>query len=329
MPRHAVAQVTSAFAVFDIPVSARTAALGMDILAVDDYDIGMAVDNPSLIDGRFHANLGLNYVRLFDGANAGAAFAGFHTNKLGDFVAGLRFYAFGEFQGYDVTETSTGSFLASDFIFSLGWGMHIDSAFSLGATLKPVCSFYDFYSSSALAVDVAATYRTPSRQLAATLIARNVGAQLSTYGSVVEKLPFHLDAALSYRLSEAPLCVYLQLADLQKWNLAYYDTLSPTTTRDIYTGTTATQSPLQKFGDNLFRHINVGAELAIAGKFFARVGYSYRQTREMAAEARSNINFSGFSFGVGVRTRRLEFSYGRNNYHLGQSPDYLTVNMRF
>lgn len=328
VPSSAGAQVSSAFAVFDIPASARTASLGMDVLAVDDNDISLALDNPSLIGSRFHANVGLNYVRLFDGANAGAAFAGFHTRRLGDFVAGLRFYTFGEFQGHDETETSTGAFLASDFIFSLGWGMHIDSAFSLGATLKPIASFYDTYNATALALDVAATYRSPSRQLAATLIACNIGSQFSTFGNVVEKLPFHLDAALSYKLSQAPLRFYVQLADMQKWNLAYYDTLSPTATYDIYTNTTTKQSPLQKFSDNLFRHINVGAELAIAGRFFARVGYSYRQTREMAAETRSNINLSGFGFGVGVRARRMEITYGRNNYHLGQSPNYLTIVFR-
>lgn len=322
-------QVVTSYAIYDIPSSARTAGLGMDFVSVNDFDLSLTLDNPSLIDSRYHSRFGFNYVNLFDGANAGAVSVGYHNNTFGDFVFGLRFVTFGEFDGYDETETATGTFRASDYIFSLGWGRHIDSAFSLGITCKPVLSEYEEYNSVALCLDVAGTYQNSSRSFSATLIARNIGAQLSSYYNTVERLPFHLDAGLSYKLAEAPFRFYLQLADLQRWNLAYYDTLSPTTQYDIYSGTTTTQSSMSKFADNLFRHINVGVELCVAQKFFARVGYSYRQTQEMAADSRTNINLSGFSYGLGVRAKHLEFAYARNNYHLGQSPNYITLNFYF
>lgn len=322
-------QVVTSYAIYDIPASARTAGLGMDFLAVDDVDLSLTLDNPSLIDARYHTRFGFNYVNLFDGANAGAAAVGYHNNTLGDFVFGLRFVTFGEFQGYDETETATGTFRASDYIFSIGWGRHIDSLFSLGVTLKPVLSQYEQYTSCAIALDVAATYRSPSRAFSATVIARSIGAQLSTYDNTVEDLPLHLDAGISYQLAQAPFRFYLQVADMQHWNLAYYDTLSPTTVYDAYTGTTTSQSGFSKFADNLFRHINVAVELCLGHKFFARAGYSYRQTQEMEASSRTNINFSGFSYGLGIRTKHLEFAYARNNYHLGQSPNYITLNFYF
>jgi hypothetical protein len=40
-------------------------------------------------------------------------------------------------------------------------------------------------------------------------------------------------------------------------------------------------------------------------------------------------NFSGFSFGVGLRTKRFEFSFARRNYHLGQAPNFLTLSYKF
>ncbi len=321
--------MVKSFAIYDIPSSARTAGLGMDFLSVDDFDISLTLDNPSLIDERYHLRYGLNYVGLFGGATAGTASMGLHSDKLGDFVFALRFVSFGTFEGYDEREVATGEFGASDFIPSISWGKQVNDNFSIGATFKPVFSFYNEWSSLALAFDVAGSYFSDSHNFSATIIGRNIGAQLSRYDDVREALPFHLDAAISYKLPEAPFRFYLQAADLQRWNLAYYDTLAPVNRYDSYTGESTKQSALSRFGDNLFRHLNFAAELCIGQKFFARVGYSYRQTREMRSNTLTNINLSGFSYGVGVRARRFEFNFARNNYHLGQSPNYLSVNFYF
>ena len=61
--------------------------------------------------------------------------------------------------------------------------------------------------------------------------------------------------------------------------------------------------------------------------FFARLGYSWRQTDEMRGV--DAFNLSGFSFGVGMRRGKFEFSYARRNYHLSQAPNYLTLSYRF
>ncbi len=323
------AQVVKSYAIYDIPSSARTAALGMDFLSVDDADLSLTLDNPSLIDERCHLRFGLNYVGLFGEAKAGSASMGLHSDVLGDFVFAMRFVSFGTFDGYDEYEVPTGEFNATDFIPSIGWGKQLNDNLSIGATFKPVLSFYDAWTSVALAFDVAGTYRSDSRNFSATLIGRNIGAQLSRYDGHREALPFHLDAGISYKLPEAPIRFYLQAADLQRWNLAYYDTLSLVNRYDSYTGETSRQTSLQRFGDNLFRHLNFAVELCIGQKIFARVGYSYRQTREMRSDVLTNINLSGFSYGVGVRARRFEFCYARNNYHLGQSPNYLSLNFYF
>ncbi len=325
----AQAQVVHSFAIYDMPTSARTAALGMDLLSVDDIDLSLALDNPSLLDERYHLRFALHYVGLFDDAKSGAVGVGLHSDLLGDFVIAVRYVSFGDFEGYDEYENPIGTFQATDVIPSIGWGKKVNDNFSIGATLKPVFSTYGEWRSMALAFDVAGTYFSDSRNFAATLIGRNIGAQLSGYTERRETLPFHLDAALNYKLPEAPFRFYLQVADLQRWNLAYYDTLSPVNRYDSYTGESQKQTPLDRFGDNLFRHLNFAAELCIGQKFFARIGYSYRQTREMRSDLFTAINLSGFSYGVGVRARRFEFNYARNNYHLGQSPNYLSVNFHF
>ncbi|MDY5968406.1 MAG: type IX secretion system protein PorQ [Bacteroidales bacterium] len=325
----AKAQVVTSFAIYDIPASARTAGLGMDFLSVAGNDIDVSLDNPSLIHDGLQHHINFNLVGLFGGTKAGNAAYAFKTKHVGDFVAGLRFFSFGTFEGYDEVGSPTHDFRANDIMFSLGWCLHIDSNFSLGVTAKPVFSFYDNYFSFAFAMDVASSYASPSRRFCATIVGRNIGAQLATYAGETEHLPFHLDAGISYKLEEAPFRFYLQAADLQRWNLAYYDTLSPTSHFDPYTGETSHQSGIARFADNFFRHLTAGVELGVANKFFARLGYSYRQTKEMAAESRTSINFSGFSFGAGFHARRFDLSYARNNYHLGQAPNYITLNFHF
>ena len=49
----------------------------------------------------------------------------------------------------------------------------------------------------------------------------------------------------------------------------------------------------------------------------------------MAAEDRTNINISGFSYGFGLKTKKFEFSFARRNYHLGQAPNYLSLAFKF
>ena len=36
-------------------------------------------------------------------------------------------------------------------------------------------------------------------------------------------------------------------------------------------------------------------------------------------------NMSGFSYGVGLRVKRINIGYARNNYHLGQAPNTISV----
>lgn len=329
MAQRMQAQVVTSFAIYDIPSSARTAGLGMDFLSLADNDLGVVLDNPALMNDGMQRHFDFGLVGLFGGAKAGSAAYSFKTKHIGNLVAGMRFFSFGKFEGYDEVGNPTNEFRANDVMFTLGWNMHIDSSFSIGVTAKPVLSFYDSYFSFAIATDVSGAYVSPSRRFSATVIGRTIGAQLVRYGGETERLPFHLDAGMSYKLEQAPFRFFLQVADLQRWNLAYYDTLSPTTHYDPYTGETTRQGSVQRFADNLFRHLTAGVELSVADKFFARVGYSYRQTKEMAAESRTNINLSGFSFGVGFRARRFDLSYARNNYHLGQSPNYITLNFHF
>lgn len=312
----------STLAVLDMPTFGRSAGVGFDFLSLYDGDVTLTVNNPSLICDRPNDQLALGYVGMFSEHFASAAYS--HSfGKAASFTFALQYAGYGKFAGYDEFDQSTGSFNASDMVLSVGWGMALDDRFSVGANFKPILSQYESYTAFALAFDLAGTFVSSNRRFAVTLMGRNIGTQLFTFDGTRERLPFELAAAGSYKLSEAPFRFHFALTELQRWNLRYEDPLNPSSTTDYFTGEVTTMSKAAQFFDNLGRHVNVGLEVDIKNTVFLRFGYCYRQMAEMKAS--NNFNTSGFSFGVGVKVKRFEFSYSRNNYHLSQAPNFVTV----
>lgn len=303
--------------------NARTAGLGMHYLSVWDYDINVAWSNPAFVDARLHNNLSVNFVNHFAYTNYGSVVYGRTFEKFGSYVFGLQYVNYGKFNGYDEAENERGTFNAADYVFHIGWGRALDSNFRIGVNFKPVLSHYDSYTALAVSFDLAGSYVSSSKKFSATFIARNVGAQIVAFTGTRERLPFELSAGLSYKLKKAPFRFYLSANELQRWKLRYSDTLNPTYTTDPFTGERTDESGLTGFVDNFFRHFDVGVEFCPGNAFKLWLGYSYRQSKEM--QAAEITNMSGFSYGVGLRVKRINIGYARNNYHLGQAPNTISV----
>ena len=315
-----------------MPSSTRTAALGVDYLSVySPLDINVGLDNPSLIRDSYHRRLTLNYIGLFSGSKFGSVAYGLKTKLPGAFLFGIHFNSYGSFESYDEEEVWQGKFNASDIALSAAWAMAVDSNFSVGISLRPVLSQYESYTAFAFATNVAGSYISDNKQFAATIQARNIGAQIVTFNGTRETIPFDLSTALSYKASRAPFRIFFEMNHLTRWHLRYDDPLKPENTTDPYTG-----EPVEKpwydgavnVIDEVARHALLGVEADIKGVFFVRLGYRYRQNAEMGADDRTSINFSGLSYGFGLRTKKFEFGFARRNYHLGQAPNYITLSLK-
>lgn len=324
----AAAQVAglNTLAVLDMSNAGRTAGLGLDYLALYGDDLSIGIDNPSLIRPTMGGTGMLSYVSLFGGGR-GLMSYGYNSKHLGTFVFSFHYNNYGRFTEYDEEENVLGTFIASDYALSVGWGIWLDSSFSVGVNFKPVLSQYASYTALATVFDVAGSYTSANRRFTATVMGRNIGAQIVTLDGTAEPLPFELSASLSYKLVGAPFRFYFAATELQHWDLRYDDPFNPTTVVDPFTGETNSESWLEGTLDNLLRHTLVGVEINFGNALFARVGYSYRQNAEMRGV--DAFNLSGFAFGVGLRTKRFEFSYAHRDYHLSQAPNYLTLSYHF
>lgn len=330
-PCMSTAQVAglNTLSMLQMPSSARTAALGMDYLPLfDPCDLHLGLDNPSLVNPDYNRRLAINYIGMFSGANSGTVAYGHHSKRLGTFLYGLQFNSYGRFERYDENDNPQGEFYAADYALLVGWGLQIDSSFSIGASFRPLLSQYESYTAFAFSIDLAGSYVSDDKRFAATLAASGIGAQLVTFDHTAESLPFNLSAALSYKVSNAPFRLFFELSELTRWNLSYSDDLTVGQTVDPYTGEPIAQpwySGISNVLDGLARHMALGVEVDFSHAFFFRVGYRYRQMVEMGANDRTSVNLSGFSYGFGLRTKKFEFSFARRNYHLGQAPNYLAL----
>ncbi len=306
------------------PISARVAALGGNVAAINDNDVNIGFVNPSMINPGMNSSLALNYISFFTGTNYSSLQYANSFKKAGSFMATLQYMDYGKIDYADENGNVAGTFGAYDMAFTIGWGRQLDSLFSIGAAAKLIYSSYESYNSFGMAVDVAGTYESKSG-FTMSLVARNLGMQLSTYhpGASRDPLPFDLQFAISKRLEHVPVRFSVIYDHIEKWDLTYEDPANPSGGFDPVTGEPKYREGFSKFADQFMRHIIFGAELYIGKNLVLRGGYNYRRRQEMKIEDR--MAMVGFSWGMGVRIYKFRINYSRVTYSLAGSPNYLTV----
>jgi hypothetical protein len=301
---------------------ARTAALGSsNFLAIKDNDISLMLANPSLITTEVNNRLALSFTDSYTDINYGFAMFGKDFGKAGSFVGSMQFANYGKFTYADASGVTAGEFNAGEYAFNIGWGRKLDSVFSIGANFKTIYSSFESYSSFGLAVDVAGSYQNKNG-FTMSLAARNIGRQLTVYSDGnPEPLPFELQFGMSKRLKHLPFRYSLVLSHLEKWDLTYTDPNDHTV--DPLTGEQLNGSSKSGFLDKAMRHVIIGGEF-MPGKFLSlRLGYNYQRRQELKLASRPAT--VGFSWGIGLKISKFNFSYARATYHLAGSANYITL----
>ena len=311
----------SSFSFLDMGNSARIAAMGSEFLSVRDADITLALANPSLITPEIHNNLAVNYVNYYNGTNYGFASYSRTFEKVGSFALHAQFGNYGKIYVTDEFGNEYGTATANDVALVLGWGRELDSHFTIGANFKMIYSQIEGYHAFGMGVDVSGTYTNSSRLFSVSLLLRNMGGALKSYsGEGHTHMPFEVAVALSQRIPHTPLRIFMEFPNLQKWDLNYED---PYAEADMISGEIKKRSGAADFFDNLARHVVIGLEIIPYRGFYLRASYNYMRSRDMMTPAKPGL--VGFSWGVGFRISKFNFSYSRSRYHKLGSPNYVTV----
>lgn len=308
----------------NLPSTARITAMGSHAFPVLDHDLGMALTYPSLLAMGTNNHLSLNFVDYFDDINYGAVAFSHYFEKLGHFAGALQYVDYGRFIEADETGNVTGQFTAGEYSFQVGWGRSLSEKIMIGSNLKFVYSSFYEYDSFGMAVDLSVSYINPEQQLAAALVARNIGRQITYYNNNNrESLPFDLALGVSKKLNNAPFLFSVVVNNLHNYDLTYN---SPVLIPDHFDETGDDRNFQQRasdIGDQLMRHITLGAEFIPTQNFSFRLGYNYRRRQEMKVDSR--LSTVGFSWGFGFKISRFQLNYGRSNYHLAGAPNHISI----
>ena len=300
--------------------SPRQAALGGKVLTNVDYDVTQGIYNPATINVEMDNQLALNYANHLGGISYGtAAYAYTVDRRTQTFHAAVTYVNYGSFDGYDESGNSTGRFTGNETSISFGYSLQIGfSDFYAGANLKLISSKLEQYTSLGGAFDFGLIYIDESLDFNAAVVIRNVGTQFTTYAGLNEPLPLEIDLGLSQKLQNVPIRWHLTFENLQQWPIAAANPARATT--DLNGNQTQEK---RGFLTNIIRRTIIGLELFPEKGFNIRAGYSFRRAEELRIIEQRN--FSGLSFGIGLKFNNLRFSYTHARYSAASNTSFLGV----
>ena len=286
-------------------VSATENALGKTAIAMSSGDVALTLKNPSLLDNSYSHQASITWGNMFvfqtNGMSiANIAYARALRPKL-TFVGGVTSVIYGSFYGYDEYANSTGFFFASDNVLYAGISYKFLPNFYAGATLKPILSFLETYSSIGILADFAARYQSTDTLTNITAVVRNVGSQISTYTGNYEDVPFGVDIAIRQKMKYAPFALALAYSDLQTFTVSRTDA---------------------SFMENLLKHISISADVRMLKYFNVMFGYNFRKMQDLTWE--NGRKAVGLSLGASYERKNWKLGYGWAKQHAAGGTHFFT-----
>lgn len=273
-------------------------------------DIGLAWHNPALLRPAMHTQANFVFNAFYGGIRNYHLLAGFRHEVLETtFAVGVNYFNYGSVPETDMLGNRSGDFRPSDYVVQISASRQYLERWYYGASIKFIYSNYGQYRSSGLALDAGISYADTASLIQASLVIKNMGAQLKAYtGTPSGDLPFDLQAGISKRLARAPLQFSLTAHHLHQFDILYRDT--------AFNNENGFEQNMgdQKFTfDKVFRHIVLSTQLYISDKIELSAGYNHLRRRELSVGNTGN-GLNGFSLGVGVLFKKLQVRYARSYY---------------
>lgn len=290
-----------AFNFLRLPYSSHVAALGGTNISIIDDDVTLAAHNPALLINASHNTVNFGYMTyMSDSKVAGAAYNRvFGARSAGAIVA--RYVDYGEFEGYDENNIFTGTFKAKDMEISAVYSYLLSDRWSGGVAAKFIYSKYESMSSIALGVDLGLNYFDEEKDLSASLVFKNLGAQVKAFEEETEKMPFDIQLGVTKRIANAPIRLSVTMNNLHKWS-----------DDDFYNADGSKDS----FSKKLLKHFTFGADVLISQNIYASIGYNYRITKELST---SDSKWDGLSIGAGANIKRFKFGISYSKLHVSSN----------
>ena len=185
--------------------------------------------------------------------------------------------------------------------------------------MKFITSSFEQYNSYGLGLDLGFFYKD-NNDTHISLVFRNMGFQLKAYDDVKESLPFEIDLGISQRLENAPIRWHLTLENIQKWPIGFSNPSRIITDLDG----NITEENISFFNE-ILRHTILGVEIFPESIFSLQMGYSFRRSEEL--RILEQRNFSGVSFGFGMKFNKLRFNYSHARFSSASNVNFVGLQL--
>ncbi|MFH0760580.1 MAG: type IX secretion system protein PorQ [Bacteroidota bacterium] len=306
----------SVYQVLNLPPSARSAALGGMIVSAWDSDPALVYHNPALANQQMNNHLSLNYANYLAGIQYGYLAYSRDLGKWGTPVIGFQYLNYGKFTEANEYGDILGTFTAAEYTLNISYAYRLDSVLTIGATIRPIYSVLERYTSFGLSSDSGIHYHSPNSRFDASLVARNLGSQLTTYATPErETLPFEVLAGMNYKLKYAPFRLHITTRNLQVFNLR--------PASDILPDTAGFFDQAGRLVRNSLDHVAAGVEFCPGNLLAIRIGYSFLRRAELKLNEYGGA--TGFSFGAGVNLGWMWIDYALASYNAAAMTHTLSI----
>ena len=306
------------------PTSARLTALGGSLITVADDDLALGATNPSLLNIKTDHQISLNHNFSFAGVGNGYIGYGHSIDSTLNFHIGASYANYGEFVRSDELGNAQGSFSGSEGALILGASKRLNERITVGANLKTVFGSLETYSSFGVLTDIGLTYKNPTALWEVAFLVKNVGLQVSAYGTESAATPLDVQIGYSQKLKYLPFRISVLLHNLHRYGITYDDPNTVGET-DLFGNPINEPSSFSSGVDNFFRHLVIGGEFLLGKNQNLRLRLAYNHLRRQELSVSSFRSLAGFSAGFGVKIKGLRIDYGLGYHHIAGAANHLTI----
>ena len=302
--------------------SPQHAALGGVTTTLSDTYIESGMANPALVSAQSAGQFSLNIEPYFAGINRGTAAYAVGIDRQKAILFDVRYIHYGSFDARDELGEQTGTFSGNEVALGISYSHYfLAPNLHVGLRANIISSSLEKYHSWGLTADLGLYYQPFKSSLRMGLVAKNMGAQITTYNEVREALPFSVSLGISNELLYLPLRWHIGMHHLERWDLAF---VNPNQSQFDLNGNPQNQSP--SFLTELSRHLVLGAELFPERSFSIHFGYNFLRASEL--RILDQRNFSGLSVGFGINIRSFRFHYSHSRYTVAGNSSFFGLTFK-
>lgn len=294
----------SVYSFLRLPVSSHVAALGGENITIIEDDEFLTLNNPALLQSVSDRQVVFGYMSYMKGTNYLNAGYAHVVNEKATVGFNAQYMNYGKMKETDALGNITGDFSASDMVLNGTLSYTLANRLVGGVTARFVYSSIASYHAFAAMADLGINYYDDEREVSLSLVAKNLGGQISAFDDNFESVHGDLQMGVSKRFLGTPFRVSVTATDLTRWNYS------------------------------LLQHLTLGADLILSDQIYIAGGYCLRRAKDMKvyadegfSENSESSHGAGLSIGAGLQLERFKLGVSYAKYHVSSSS--LMLNLGF